>query len=245
MAGKDAKPKAAKGSKSGGKSIWKRIGRIIIKSILIFFLSSIGVTLLYRWINPPLTFLMFQRWAFGGHSLDKDWISLDEVPYYVPLAMVASEDQKFMEHSGFDFEAIEKAMKYNDRKKGKKIKGGSTISQQTAKNVFCWPQRSWVRKGFETYFTFLIEMLWPKDRIVEVYMNIVELGPGVYGVEAASQRFWSTSAAKISKKQACLLAAVLPRPLKYNASKPGPYVARRSAKIMTALNHFDKGHLAD
>lgn len=217
--------------------------RITLKVIFYFFLSTIGVTLIYRFVNPPITWLMFQRWAFEGQTLDKEWVDLDEVPYYVPLAMVASEDQKFMEHNGFDFEAIEKAMKYNDKKKGKKVKGGSTISQQTAKNVFCWPQRSWVRKGFETYFTFLIEMLWPKERIVEVYINIVELGPGVYGVEAASQRFWNIPASKLSRKQACLLAAVLPRPLKYNAKNPGPYVARRAGKIQRALGNLGKDHL--
>ncbi len=231
--------KSTKG-KSSGTSFAKKLGRWILKAILIFFVSTISVTLVYRFVNPPITWLMFQRWAFEGHGLEKDWIDLEDVPYYVPLAMVSSEDQKFMEHNGFDFKAIEKAMKHNERKGGKKIKGGSTISQQTAKNVFCWPQRSWVRKGFETYFTFLIEMLWPKQRIIEVYVNVVELGPGVYGVEAASQKFWGKSAAKISKKQAALLAAVLPRPLKYNAEHPGPYVSRRANKIVWLIGTLPK-----
>ena len=226
----EKKANKAKGKSAGG-SFFKKLSRFVIKAMLIFFISTIGVTLIYRFVNPPITWLMFQRWAFEGHGLEKDWIDLDEVPYYVPLAMISSEDGKFMEHNGFDFDAINKAMKYNEKKAGKKVKGGSTISQQTAKNVFCWPQRSWVRKGFETYFTFLTEMLWPKKRIIEVYINVVELGPGVYGVEAASQKFWGKSAAKISRKQAALLAAVLPRPLKYNAQRPGPYVSRRANKI--------------
>ncbi|MES2628006.1 MAG: monofunctional biosynthetic peptidoglycan transglycosylase [Bacteroidota bacterium] len=230
-------------SSKGKKPLWKNIARITLKVILYFFLSTIGVTLIYRFVNPPVTWLMVQRWAFEGQTLDKDWVDIDEVPYYVPMAMIASEDQKFMEHNGFDFKAIEKAMKYNDKKKGKKIKGGSTISQQTAKNVFCWPQRSWIRKGFETYFTFLIEMLWPKERIMEVYINVVELGPGVYGVEAASQRFWNKSAANITPHQASLLAAVLPRPLKYSAKNPGPYVARRAGKVERVLRTFPKNHL--
>ncbi len=152
-------------------------------------------------------------------------------------------NQKFFEHNGFDFEAIEHAMKQNEKKKGKKVIGGSTISQQTAKNVFCWPQRSWLRKGVESYFTFLIEMLWPKKRILEVYMNIVELGPGVYGVEAASQQFWNKSATRISKRQAALLAAVLPRPLKYSAKNPGSYVSRRADRIVRQVGNFPAANL--
>lgn len=237
-------PKSKSPASGGNKSIWKKIGRLTVKLTLYFFLSTIAVTLIYRFINPPITWLMFQRWAFEGQTLDKDWIDIEDVPYYVPLAMVASEDQNFMEHNGFDFKAIEKAMKYNDRKKGKKIKGGSTMSQQTAKNVFCWPQRSWIRKGFETYFTFLIEMLWTKERIAEVYINVVEMAPGVYGVEAASQKFWGKSAASISRQQACLLAAVLPRPLKYSAKNPGPYIQRRAGRVQRALNAFPKNHLS-
>ncbi|HEX4888385.1 MAG TPA: monofunctional biosynthetic peptidoglycan transglycosylase [Luteibaculaceae bacterium] len=219
-------------------SFWSAFKKWTLRLILAFFIGSIALTLIYRWVNPPITWLMFQRWAMEGHGLEKDWIDIDELPKHVPLAMVAAEDQKFMEHAGFDFEAIEKAVKYNDRKQGKKIKGGSTISQQTAKNVFCWPKRSWIRKGMETYFTVLIEMLWPKKRILEVYVNVVELGPGIYGVEAASQKFWGRSAAKISRQQASLLAAVLPRPLKYNAKSPGPYVRKRSGRIQRAMNQI-------
>jgi len=238
----EKKANKPKGKSSGG-SFFKKLSRFIIKAMLIFFISTIGVTLIYRFVNPPITWLMFQRWAFEGYGLEKDWVDMDEVPYYLPLAMISSEDGKFMEHNGFDFAAIDKALKYNEKKAGKKIKGGSTISQQTAKNVFCWPQRSWVRKGFETYFTFLIEMLWPKQRIMEVYINVVELGPGVYGVEAASQKFWGKPARKISKKQAALLAAVLPRPLKYNAQHPGPYVSRRANKIVRLIGTLPANHL--
>ncbi len=225
------------------KPFFKKVGLFIAKSVLYFFLFSVLLTLVYRFVNPPITWLMFQRWTFEGYSLDKDWVDIDELPSYVPMAMVTAEDQKFFQHNGFDFQAIEKAMKYNEKKAGKKIKGGSTISQQTAKNVFCWPQRSWVRKGFETYFTFLIEMLWPKKRILEVYINVVELGQGVYGVEAASQRFWNKPSDRISRNQAALLAAVLPRPLKYNAQRPGAYVQRRASRIARQIGNFPAVYL--
>lgn len=236
------KPRSSKGQ--GVKGFFRTAGKWLLRGLFFFFISSVLVVFAYRFVNPPITWLMFQRWAFEGYGLEKDWVDIDEVPSYVPLAMLTSEDQKFMEHNGFDYQAIEKAMKYNEKKKGKKIKGGSTISQQTAKNVFCWPQRSWIRKGFETYFTFLIEMLWPKKRIVEVYINVVELGPGIYGVEAASQKFWNKPAAKISRYQACLLSAVLPRPLKYNAARPGPYVSKRANWTLRHMGMFPSNYLS-
>lgn len=236
------KKKPVKGKGNFGTFL-RKAGKWTLRLLLFFFIGTFLLVLTYRFVNPPLTWLMFQRWAFEGHGLSKDWVDIEEVPYYVPLAMLTSEDQKFMQHNGFDYEAIEKAMKFNEKKKGKKIKGGSTISQQTAKNVFCWPQRSWVRKGFETYFTFLIEMLWPKKRIIEVYINVVEFGPGVYGVEAAAQKFWNIPSSRLSRYQACLLSAVLPRPLKYNAGKPGPYVRRRANWTMKHLNMFPGNYL--
>jgi monofunctional biosynthetic peptidoglycan transglycosylase len=145
-------------------------------------------------------------------------------------AVLKAEDYRFFEHNGFDFEAIEKAMKYN--KTHKNIKGASTISQQTAKNVFLWPSRDWVRKGLEAYFTVLIEFVWPKERIMEVYLNVIEMGPGVYGVEAAAQKYFRRSAKNISPSQASLIAAVLPNPRRFRIERPSNYIVRRQQKIL-------------
>jgi len=151
----------------------------------------------------------------------------------LPRAAIAAEDARFCEHHGFDVDAIEKAMRHDDRHPGS-IRGGSTISQQTAKNVFLWPERSWARKGLETYFTVLIEAIWGKRRIMEVYLNTVEMGPGLYGVEAASQRYFHESAKQLAPFQAARLIAILPSPLKWQAVDPGPYVRRRDRRIDAA-----------
>lgn len=153
------------------------------------------------------------------------------------LAAVCAEDQNFLEHNGFDIEAIRKAMEHNEKSTRKR--GASTISQQTAKNLFLWPSRSWVRKGFEVYFTALIELIWSKERILEVYLNIIELGPGVYGAEAAAQEFFNTSAEKLSRQEAALLAAVLPSPLKYSAKNPSPYVRTRQGWVLVQMRMWD------
>jgi monofunctional biosynthetic peptidoglycan transglycosylase len=154
---------------------------------------------------------------------------------------MASEDQKFYEHNGFDWEAIKKAYEYNAKKKRKRpIKGASTISQQTAKNVFLWPGRSWVRKGFEVYFTFLIELFWSKERIMEVYLNVIEMGDGVYGAEAASQTYFKKPASKLTKDNAAAIAAILPNPRKYSASKPGPYIQQRKEWIKRNMGYVER-----
>lgn len=158
-------------------------------------------------------------------KLDKTWVPLEKISPSLQLAVVCSEDQNYLKHRGFDFGAIKKAMKHN--KKSKKKRGASTISQQTAKNVFLWPGRSWVRKGFEVYFTFLIETFWSKERIMEVYLNVIEMGPGIYGAEAASQAYFKKSAIKISKQQAATISSILPSPLKYNARKPSAFLNGR------------------
>lgn len=181
-----------------------------------------------------------QSWRGESIRLNKTWISLDEISPNLPLAVVASEDNLFMEHSGFDFESIEKARDFNAKKKGKKMRGASTISQQTAKNVFLWPQRSWVRKGLEVYFTVLIEFVWGKKRIMEVYLNVIETGKGIYGVEAASQRFFGKPVSKISRSEAALLAAVLPNPLKWDPSSPTAYIRERQQWILWNMNNIDR-----
>jgi monofunctional biosynthetic peptidoglycan transglycosylase len=229
---KAAKPRAAKPARKskpkGG--LVRRIFRTAVTLIAIFgFIGPVLVTALYRFVPPPLTYLMVQR-AFEGRGFDRRWKPLDEISPRLVRAAIAAEDAHFCSHHGFDFNAIEKAWKNNERRP-KRIKGGSTISQQTAKNVFLWPQRSYVRKGLEAYFTVLIELMWGKQRIMEVYLNSIEWGPGVYGAEAAARRNFGVSAKDLSATQAARLAAILPSPLKWKAAAPGPYVKRRSGRI--------------
>jgi monofunctional biosynthetic peptidoglycan transglycosylase len=180
-------------------------------------------------------------------GMDQTWVSIDEMSPSLQKAVLKAEDDKFFEHSGFDFDAIEKAMKYNLTHKRKK--GASTISQQTAKNVFLWPNRDWVRKGLEAYYTVLIEVFWPKERIMEVYLNVVELGHGVYGVEAASNKFFKKSAKNISPLQASLIAAVLPNPRRFRIDRPSAYVTGRQYRILNrvspAIPRDDESSLSD
>lgn len=226
----------------------------MLRTIIRFFSYSIGwfisfslfIVLLYRFIPVPFTPLMLIRCVeqvSGGRDmrLEKDWVGFDEISPSVPLAVMASEDQKFEEHFGFDIDAIKKAERYNERHKGKKVKGASTISQQTAKNVFLWPARSWVRKGFEVYFTFLLEILWSKKRIMEVYLNIIEMGDGVYGIEAAAQHYFHKPAAKLTSGEAALIAAILPNPRKWNPLKPSAFVSRKAERIMRYMGRMSPG----
>ena len=152
------------------------------------------------------------------------------------LAAMAAEDQKFEDHFGFDMEAIKKAEEYNAKHKGKKVHGASTISQQTAKNVFLFPSRSWIRKGFEVYFTFLIEIFWSKERIMEVYLNVIETGDGIYGAEAAAQEYFQKPAKKLSVREAALIAAILPNPRKWSPVHPSPFVQRKSQRIIQFMS---------
>jgi monofunctional biosynthetic peptidoglycan transglycosylase len=222
-----------------------RILKFLKYFIIIYFASSLFFVLLYKYVNPPITPLMVIRLAqqsFGGQTikLKKSWISIDKMSSNLPLAVIASEDNLFMEHSGFDFESIEKAREFNAKKQGKKVRGASTISQQTAKNVFLWPQRSWVRKGLEVYFTVLIEFVWGKKRILEVYLNVIETGKGIYGVEAASESYFGKSASQVSRGEAALIAAVLPNPLKWTPASPTPYIRGRQQWILWNMNNFNK-----
>ena len=217
-----AKPKR----KARGKGGWGR--RLLILALVVFGLIPIGLTLIYRFLPPPVTILMLERLA-EGRGLTKSWRPMSAIAPSLPYAVIAAEDAGFCSHHGFDFHAMQMAAQSNE--KGGKVRGGSTISQQTAKNVFLWPDRSYIRKGLEAYFTGLIELGWGKRRILEMYLNVVEWGPGLYGAEAASQRYFKTSAAKLSPAQSARLAAILPSPLKWKAVQPGPYVARRTRKI--------------
>jgi monofunctional biosynthetic peptidoglycan transglycosylase len=227
------------------KKFRKFLLRFLKYFLILFFSSSIFFVVLYRFVNPPVTPLMLIRLVqqkIHGEPLQlkKEWKSLEEISPQLQLAVVASEDNRFIEHSGFDLEAIKKARNYNDNKKGKKIRGASTISQQTAKNVFLWPDRSWIRKGLEVYFTFLIETVWGKKRIMEVYLNVIEMGNGIYGAEAASQKYFHMPAVSLSRDQAALITAILPNPRKWNPSRPSVYLLKREQWILWNMANIGK-----
>ncbi len=209
------------------------IGRTLIAVALLLFLFPPLLTAIYRVIPPPITILMIER-LFQGQGLDKHWRSLADISPALPQAVIAAEDARFCEHHGFDFKAMREAAIHNERRPGK-VRGGSTISQQTAKNVFLWPSRDYVRKGLEAWFTVLEEAIWGKRRILETYLNVVEWGPGTYGAEAASQRYFHKDARDLSGLEAARLAAILPSPLKWKAVNPGRYVQKRSARIGAAV----------
>lgn len=203
-----------------------------------FFIISIASVILFKWVPVPFTPLMLircveQKWDGKEMKLKKDWVSFDEIPNSLQLAVVCSEDQNFIKHSGFDFDAIDKAIEHN--KTHKRKRGASTISQQVAKNLFLWQGRNWFRKGLEVYFTFLIELFWSKERIMEVYLNIIEMGDGVYGAEAASQEFFKIPAVKMSKQNAAIIAAVLPSPIRFSAKMPSAYIKNRQAWILNQM----------
>jgi monofunctional biosynthetic peptidoglycan transglycosylase len=170
--------------------------------------------------------------------LQAEWTSLTEMSPWFVRAAIASEDQNFEKHRGFDWEAIEKAREFNKRSEGKRVRGASTISQQLAKNLFLWPARSWFRKGLEVWFTFLIELLWSKERIIEVYLNVIEMGDGIYGVGAASDFYFSKSAQSVSKDQAVSIIACLPSPLRWSPIKPGKFVRWKKAWIVRQMNNL-------
>jgi len=219
------------------------IWRVFLWMGLAFFGSSLFFVILYAFVDPPVTPLMVIRWIDPvsedqPYRLKKDWVPLDRISTNLQLAVVASEDNRFTEHWGFDFEAIEKAQKFNERKQGKRIRGASTISQQTAKNVFLWPQRSWVRKGLEAYFTVLIELVWSKRRIMEVYLNVIEMGKGIYGAEAAAKVHFGKPAARLTRAESALLAAILPSPAKWNPARPTSYLINRQQWILWNMGNI-------
>jgi len=221
------------------QSFWPRTRRFFLYCIFFFFSSTIFVTLCYRFIRPPVTYLMLKRCAeqvADGQKirLKKKWIDIDKVSVHMIKALIASEDNHFYTHSGFDFKAIKKAREHN--KHSKRKHGASTISQQTAKNVFLWPARTYLRKGLETYFTVLIEIFWPKKRILEIYMNIIETGNGIYGVEPAAQYYYNKSSAELNRHEAAMIAAILPNPRKYNPKHPSAYLLARQKKILWLMS---------
>ena len=215
-----------------GASDTMKFGRTLLILLLALVLLPIGGVLVHAVVPPPTTLLMVSQ-AVAGHGLDYRWRSLNHISPRLVEAVIASEDARFCSHDGFDFQAIEKAM--DDNARGRRVRGGSTISQQTAKNVFLWPGRSWVRKGLEAGYTVLIETVWSKRRIVEVYLNVAEWAPGVYGAEAAARHWYGKSADALTAREAARLAAILPSPRRYKASDPGPYVRRRASRVQAAM----------
>ena len=221
----------------------KKIYRFFRKLMLYFFIGSVALTIIYRFVPPPFTYLMIQRLVeqkMDGEDLKlrKDWVSIDEMSPYLVRAVIASEEQHFNEHWGFDIEALQKAYQHNQ--KSKKVKGGSTISQQVAKNVFLWPGRSYIRKGLEAYFTILIEITWSKKRIMEIYLNEIEMGNGIYGAEAAAKKYFRKPAKDLSKRESALVAAVLPNPIRWTPANPNAYIQRRQYRILRAMRYVGK-----
>lgn len=216
--------------------------KIMRRIVLLFLGSTILAVFIYKWIPVYVTPLMLIRCAQQvkrGEQirLKHHWIPLDSMSIYLPVAVMASEDQRYLTHHGFDLVEIDKALQ--ERSSGKRIRGGSTISQQTAKNVFLWPQRSWLRKALEAYFTLLIEYIWGKERIMEVYLNSIEMGDGIYGAEAAAQQHFGYRALLLTRPNCALIAATLPNPLLYNSKNPSAYMLKRQTAIMQQMRHID------
>lgn len=226
--------------KKTGFSRWFRsVGRLAFRGVILCLAGTMAMTILFRWVPLPGSSLMIQRQVASLWQQDKKyrfryrWVNLERISPYAPLAVIASEDQKFFEHMGFDFEAIEKAWEHNQHRK--QVHGASTISQQVAKNLFLWPGRSFIRKGMEVYFTLLLEGLWPKRRILEVYLNVAEFGPGIFGIEAASQAYFHKPAARLNSAEAARMAAILPSPLRSNAARPSGYISQRAWQIQRQM----------
>ncbi|HAN00425.1 MAG TPA: monofunctional biosynthetic peptidoglycan transglycosylase [Marinilabiliales bacterium] len=228
------------------KSFVRKSFRIAVITGLVFIGLSIFGVLDYIFINPPITPLMLIRYVQhdskkGPAKIVKEWKDLEDISPNMVLAVVSAEDNNFPTHFGVDWDAIKEAQKRN--KKGKRIHGGSTITQQTAKNVFLIPNRSYIRKAFELYFTYLIELFWSKERIMEVYLNVIELGPGIYGVEAASNYYFKKPAKKLTRAEAALITTALPNPRKRNLAKPSPYMYQYQARVLKLMDMVGKVEL--
>lgn len=220
----------------------KKFRAIIRWTLAAFFGSTILAVVALRFLPVYFTPLMFircyQQVCDGDElKLSHHWVPLEKISPSMPLAVMGSEDARFLEHHGFDFKAIEYAAKRNREHPEKRKLGASTISQQTAKNVFLWPGRSWIRKGFEVYFTVLIELFWSKERIMEVYLNSIEMGPGIYGADAVAHEHFNTDAAKLSRSQCALIAATLPNPRKFSSKHPSSYMLKRQATILRNMRY--------
>jgi len=213
----------------------KRLLKIFAWLMALFLISSIGAVLYYKWAPVRITPTMLMKNRAG--SWEHEWVPLSEISSSLPLAVIASEDQNFLKHNGFDFKEIKNA--YEEAQAGGRQRGASTISQQTAKNVFLWQGHSWVRKGLEAYFTVLIEWMWGKERIMEVYLNSIEMGPGIYGAQAAAGYSFDIPATELSRSQSALIAATLPNPIRYSSKHPGPYMKKRQRWILRQMRNLN------
>ena len=212
--------------------------RLIKKIILFIAISHLTYVILLRFIDPPVTITQIGS-LLSGNGFKRTHVSLDEMSTAAKLSVLAAEDQLFPDHNGFDIKGIKNALAYNKKKKGKKIRGASTISQQVAKNVFLWQGRSWFRKGLEVYFTFLIELTWGKERILEVYLNEAEMGKGIFGIEAAAKKYFNKKANKLTRTEAAKIASCLPNPVRYTVKPISPYVSRKYPWVLRQMNNLD------
>ena len=212
--------------------------RIIKKIFLFLLISHLAYILLIRFVDPPITVTQITS-IIEGNGFKRTHLSLDEMSTAAKLAVIASEDQLFPDHNGFDIKGIERALAFNKKKKGKKIRGASTISQQVAKNVFLWQGRSWFRKGLEVYFTFMIELVWSKQRILEVYLNEAEMGKGIFGIEAAVKKYFKKPAKRLTRTEAAMIAASLPNPVRYTVKPASTYVSRKYPWVLRQMNNLD------
>lgn len=217
------------------------IVKFTIKTVLLIIAASVAWVALYRYVNPPLTPLMVVGYFGEKRAIKKEWSNYKNISNYMKLAVIAAEDQKYPLHDGFDIESIKDAI--DDKMSGDRLRGASTISQQTAKNVFLWASRSWMRKGAEAYFTFLIEKIWGKKRILEVYLNVIETGKGIYGVGKAGEIYFGKSAGSLTKEESALIAAILPNPVRMSAVRPSTYVRERQRWIMDQMDNLGSGYL--
>ncbi len=221
-----------KKKKKASSRAWKVIKRIF----LIAFILHLVYLIALKWINPPITLTQLISFI-TGNGLHRDYVTWNEIPVTAKLAVISAEDQLFADHNGFDWKSIEKAMAYN-KKKPNRVRGASTISQQVAKNVFLWQGRSWIRKGFEMYFTFMIELIWGKKRILEMYLNVVEMGKGIFGIEAAAQSNFKKPAVKLSRQESAMIAACLPNPKRYAVRPVSLYVYAKYPWILRQMNNL-------
>lgn len=217
------------------KKFFQRIWRILKRIFIILFVAQLVYIVALKWVDPPITITQAVSF-FSGNGLRRDYIKLSEMSSNARLAIIASEDQLFPDHNGFDIKSIEKAL---TSKKKSRLRGASTISQQVAKNVFLWQGRSWTRKGLEVYFTFMIELVWGKERILEMYLNVAEMGKGIFGIEAASRAYFKKSAKKLSESEAAKIAACLPNPKVYKVNPPSSYITKRYPWVVRQMNNLE------
>lgn len=209
----------------------------IRKVFLILFITHFVYILMLKWVDPPITITQLSDWM-RGNGLKRDYVNIEDMSPNIRLAVMASEDQLFPDHNGFDLTSIKQAL-LEKNKKRKRVRGASTISQQVAKNVFLWQGRSWIRKGLEAYTTFMIELIWGKRRILEMYLNVSEMGKGVFGIEAASRQYFHKPAKKLSRAEAAMIASCLPNPKRIRVQPPSAYVQQRYPQIMMQMDNLE------